>query len=77
MQAINLGVLLASAVLLAGFFSSGLIETRLLLVSVVAIGPALAGVAAGQRLQRHLEPQALRRGILVVLGLAGIGLIVR
>lgn len=76
-QAINLGVLLASAVLLAGLVASGTAPTALVALSVVAVLPALAGVEIGRRMQRHIAPDALRTLILVVLAIAGAGLMLR
>lgn len=76
-QAINLGVLLASGVLLGGLAVSGLASRELVIASVLAIVPALAGVQMGQAISRHIRQDALRRAILLVLAVAGAGLIVR
>lgn len=76
-QAINLGVTLASAVLLGGLAYSGLAPVNVLIASTVAIVPALIGVEIGKRLQRHIRAEALRTAILVVLAAAGAGLILR
>ncbi|MCB0059832.1 MAG: sulfite exporter TauE/SafE family protein [Caldilineaceae bacterium] len=76
-QAINLGVTLASAILLGGLLLSGQAPLLVLRASALAIVPALAGVEIGQRLQRHINPSLLRSAILVVLGLAGAGLLLR
>ncbi len=76
-QAINLGVTLASAVMLCGLAISGLAHGSVILASVLAIAPALFGVEIGQRIQQHIPAQALRAAILIVLAVAGVGLIRR
>ena len=76
-QAINLGVTLASAVLLCGLAFTGIASRATLIASTLAIAPALIGVEIGQRIQQHLRAQALRTSILIVLVAAGAGLILR
>lgn len=76
-QAINLGVLLASALMLAGMTTTGIADRNIVLASLFAIVPALAGVELGQRLQHYLAPAALRTAILVILAVAGAGLLFR
>ncbi|MGD9670332.1 MAG: sulfite exporter TauE/SafE family protein [Hyphomicrobiaceae bacterium] len=76
-QAINLGVTLASAVLLCGLAFTGLAQSEILIASTVAIAPALIGVEIGQRMQRYIRAQALRTAILIILAAAGAGLLLR
>ncbi|HRY06123.1 MAG TPA: sulfite exporter TauE/SafE family protein [Hyphomicrobiaceae bacterium] len=76
-QAINLGVTLASAVMLCGLAFTGLAQRPVIIASVVAIAPALIGVELGQRIQHYIRAQALRTAILIVLAAAGAGLILR
>ncbi len=76
-QAINLGVTLASATLLCGLLISGLVPRAILLASTIAIVPALLGVEIGQRLQPFLRAEVLRTAILIILAAAGAGLILR
>lgn len=76
-QAINLGVMLASAVLLAGLLAAGLIELPMLLLSALAIAPALIGVEIGRRITPNLATPAFRSMVLIVLLLAGLGLLAR
>jgi uncharacterized membrane protein YfcA len=76
-QAINLGVTIASAVLLCGLAFTGIASRTLLLASTLAIVTALIGVEIGQWIQRRLRAQALRTSILIVLAAAGAGLILR
>lgn len=76
-QAINLGVLLASAALLAGLATSGLARPETVALSVAAACPAVLGSWLGQRIRRAIAADRLRTAILLVLALAGLGLIVR
>ena len=76
-QAINLGVLMASAALAAGLATSGVADGRVLGASVIAIGPALIGVEMGRRLQTHIPAALLKKAILCILAIAGLGLMLR
>lgn len=76
-QAINLGVLMASAALAAGLSASGVIDHTRIAVSIIAIVPALAGVEIGRRLQHRIQPTKLKTLILIVLAIAGAGLVLR
>ena len=76
-QAINIGVTIASAVLLFGLLISGLAPREVLIASILAIAPALVGVELGQRLQPYIRAEALRTAILIILTAAGAGLILR
>lgn len=76
-QAINLGVLLASLVLAAGLVASGAVGEALLLASVLAVVPALAGVEIGQRLRGLIPAEHFRAVVLLVLLVSGVGLLLR
>lgn len=76
-QAINLGVLLASLVLASTLLASGAVTHAILLASIAAIPPALAGVEIGQRLRRHIPAERFRTLVLLVLILSGLGMLLR
>lgn len=76
-QAINLGVTLASVVLLCSLVFTGLAPHQVLVASTLAIAPALIGVEIGQWIQRRIHAEVLRTAILIVLTAAGAGLILR
>lgn len=76
-QAINIGVLIASAALLAGMTTAGFARQEIVALSAVAALPAVAGSWLGQRIRRAIAADHLRTAILVVLAFAGLGLIVR
>jgi len=76
-QAINLGVLIASAVLLATLAVAGSLSTPLLTVSALSCLPALGGVEIGRRVRTLIPERAVRRAILVVLLFSGFGMLVR
>lgn len=76
-QAINLGVLLASAALLVGLVVSRQTDNAMLILSLLAIAPALTGVEIGRRIQSFISAAMLRTLILVVLAIAGAGLVLR
>ena len=59
--------------MLAGLSATGLSTPPILLASLLGIGPALLGVAAGNRFRRRLPPQVFRGLVLVTL--AGLGLL--
>lgn len=76
-QAINLGVMLASAVLLAGLLLAGVVTPTMLALSVAAIAPALLGVEFGQRIAAGVSEPVFRAMVLVVLLIAGLGMLAR
>ncbi|MFN3869148.1 MAG: sulfite exporter TauE/SafE family protein, partial [Hyphomicrobiaceae bacterium] len=76
-QAINLGVLLASLVLAAGLVLSGAVGDTMLIVSLVAVLPALVGVEIGQRLRPMIPAEHFRSVVLIVLLVSGIGMLLR
>ncbi len=76
-QAINLGVMLASAVLLAGLSVTGVITQWVLVLSLAAVLPALAGAEIGRRMQQYISDAVFKKAILVVLLFSGLGMLVR
>lgn len=76
-QAINLGVLLASVVLVGGLLVTGAVAGALLGASVVAVLPALVGVEIGQRLRALIPAEHFRAVVLLVLLVSGIGMLLR
>lgn len=76
-QAINLGVLLASLVLAAGLVLSGAVGDTMLIVSLFAVLPALAGVEIGRRLQPLIPAAHFRSVVLIVLLVSGVGMLLR
>lgn len=76
-QAINLGVMLASTVLLAGLATAGVITPTMLALSSLAIAPALLGVEIGRRIGTGVSEQTFRSLVLFVLLIAGVGLLAR
>lgn len=76
-QAINLGVLLASLVLAAALLATGAVGETLLTASVAAIFPALIGVEIGQYLRRFLPAEHFRLVVLLVLLVSGVGMLMR
>jgi uncharacterized protein len=76
-QAINLSVLIASAVLAVGLASAGLLTFHLLAASIVSIVPALIGVELGIRIRNSIPIERFRQLILITLLLVGVLLILR
>ena len=76
-QAINMAVLLASLLLAVGLLATKIMTTHLLVLSVLAIIPALLGAELGRRLRARIPPEKFRTCVLVVLLLMGLLLVVR
>ncbi|MBU2534177.1 MAG: sulfite exporter TauE/SafE family protein [Alphaproteobacteria bacterium] len=76
-QATNIAVTLASGFMAIGLLGSGLMTLPGLGASILAIVPAMAGVMLGTRLRRLIPEGRFKLVVLVVLGLLGVGLIVR
>jgi uncharacterized protein len=72
-QAFNLTIL--SATLIAHLFN-GLITSSFLSALLVALPGTFAGVALGQRLYARLDDRRFDRVVLILLGIAGIGLLI-
>lgn len=76
-QAINLAVMIASAVLAFGLIATGAMTGQLLGLSVLAVGPALLGVEIGAKVRSKIPPSQFRLGVLLVLLLMGTLMIAR
>ncbi|MGD9783857.1 MAG: sulfite exporter TauE/SafE family protein [Hyphomicrobiaceae bacterium] len=76
-QAINLGVTLASATMLIGVLATGLVDGHIIALSVLAIVPALLGAEIGRRLRARIPAERVRSAILIVLLVSGIGMLMR
>jgi uncharacterized protein len=73
-QAINMGVLILSALLGISLLVAGAVPPSLIAASCLAIVPALMGSAIGAAWRKQLGDSALRELVLVVVGLCGIKL---
>ena len=76
-QAINLSVMLASSILVFGLLATNIMTISLLVLSGVAIVPALLGVEAGRHIRGHIPAAQFRKCVLVVLLMMGVLLIAR
>jgi uncharacterized membrane protein YfcA len=76
-QAINLAVMIASAVLAFGLIAAGVMTVQLLGVSVLAVGPALLGVEIGAKARKRIPVSQFRLGALLVLLMMGTLMMVR
>lgn len=76
-QALGLSFTVSTMTLAAGLLWRGALEADNLLLSVVAIVPALAGMWAGQAIRRLVSPTTFRRWFLVGLLLLGAELALR
>ena len=73
-QAINLAVTLASAVLAIGLFWAGIMTPEFVVISALGSIPAIAGVAVGGAMQRWLSPSTFRYVALATLGMLAMSL---
>lgn len=76
-QAINLAVMIASTALGIGLLAAGIMTPGTFILSVIGIGPALVGVAIGNRVRQFLPPDQFRRIVLLTLLVIGILLVIR
>jgi uncharacterized protein len=76
-QAVNLAVLVTSLVLTVVLLSSGVMSWHMLMLSFVAIVPALLGVSIGVRARRMISQEQFRTAVLMVLAALGLLLLVR
>lgn len=76
-QAINLAVIIASAVLAGGLVATGLLTGPLFVISVAGILPALAGVEIGNRVRARIAAETFRKLVLVVLLVSGLVMIAK
>lgn len=72
---VSLANLVSTLALVAALAGYRLIGSEDLLASVLAMIPAFAGVLLGQKLRRHINEDAFRRALAVVLFLIGLNLI--
>ena len=76
-QALGLSFTVSTVALTAGLVWQGAFEADNLLVSALAIAPALAGMWAGQVVRNRVSPSAFRRGFLVCLLVLGAEMLAR
>lgn len=76
-QASNQSFTLSSVVMFVGLGAAGLMTAPVAAVSACGLVLVALGVNIGQRISRHLAPQAFRTAVLCVLGALGLGLILR
>ncbi|MGE0348882.1 sulfite exporter TauE/SafE family protein [Hydrogenophaga sp.] len=76
-QASNQSFTLSSAAMFIGLGVAGLMTIQVMTVSACGIVLVALGVHIGQRIGRHLAPQAFRTSVLIVLAALGLGLILR
>ncbi len=72
---VSLANLVSTLALVAALAGYRLIGSEDLLASVLAMIPAFAGVLLGQKLRRHINEDAFRKALAVVLFLIGLNLI--
>jgi uncharacterized protein len=77
LQASNQSFTLSSIVMFAGLGLAGLMTVPVVAVSACGLVLVALGVRIGQRISRHLAPQAFRTAVLLVLAVLGLGLILR
>jgi uncharacterized membrane protein YfcA len=77
LQASNQSFTLSSAAMFVGLGMAGLMTAPVVAVSACGLVLVTLGVRIGQRISRHLAPQAFRTAVLIVLAALGLGLILR
>jgi uncharacterized membrane protein YfcA len=77
LQASNQSFTLSSAAMFVGLGLAGLMTLQVVAVSACGLVLVALGVRIGQRISRHLAPQAFRTAVLIVLAVLGLGLILR
>lgn len=75
--AVNISFTLSSLVMLAGLAQIGLATGATMAIAAVGVPVAFAAVWAGGRLRGRLPETAFRRGVLLMLALAGASLVAR
>ena len=71
-------VYVTGAVPLAAFYwSNGVLNPSNVWLSTAACIPGMAGILTGERIRRHINEEAFRRAMLVLLFLIGLNLIRR
>ncbi|UXX82336.1 sulfite exporter TauE/SafE family protein [Roseovarius pelagicus] len=76
-QAMNCSFTLSSIIMAIGLQRLGIFTFAALVLSVMGVGVAFAGVAIGGRVRDRLSPDAFRIGVLIMLVAMGISLTLR
>lgn len=76
-HASNQSFTLSSAAMFVGLGAAGLMTAQVAAVSACGLVLVVLGVRVGQRVSRHLPPQASRTAVLIVLAALGLGLVLR
>ncbi|BDQ37661.1 permease [Pseudodesulfovibrio nedwellii] len=76
-QAINTSFTIASLVMLAGLGKLGLISIENMILSTVGIIPVGLGIWLGGKVRRKLPETVFRKIVLALIGLLGLGLVIR
>ena len=75
-QAVNIAVVTASAILGLALLVSGLMTWQLAMLSALGVLPAFVGVVLGNHLRPRLATRAFRAAVLVMIFLIGVSFIV-
>jgi uncharacterized protein len=75
-QAVNIAVVTASAILALSLSISGLVTWQLAMFSALGVAPAFLGVALGNRLRPRIPSRTFRTAVLVMIFLMGVSFIV-
>jgi len=76
-QAINTSFTLSSVIMLVGLNRLGLVSLEVLVVSVVGLVPVFLGILVGSKVRHRLPEPAYRRVVFALIGILGLGLILR
>lgn len=76
-QALGLSFTVSTVALAAGLGAHGAFTVQGISLSALAVGPALAGMWAGQRLRARINPSVFRRLFLISLLLLGVEMVLR
>lgn len=76
-QALGLSFTVSTVALAGGIFWHGALTSGTIMLSALAVIPALVGMAAGQAIRSRISPPLFRRGFLVCLLLLGSEMAVR
>ncbi|MGL4285128.1 MAG: sulfite exporter TauE/SafE family protein [Phreatobacter sp.] len=76
-QALGLSFTVSTMALAIGLAGGGAFQFASIGVSVLAVAPALAGMALGQTIRRRVSPATFRRWFLICLLLLGLQLLLR
>jgi hypothetical protein len=76
-QAINTSFTLSSIIMLVGLNRLGLVSLELLGLSLAGLIPVFLGIYIGGKVRRRLPETTFRKIVFALIGLLGIGLVVR